>query len=329
MIIGGIIALCTAWVVLKSIFVRGRDLDPGERLDLSANPRLRDVLREVADKIGTRPVDAVYLTPGTEIAVFERGGMTARLRGRAERCLVIGAGVLQGMDLLAFKGILAHEYGHFKNEDTAGGALSLAVRRSIFAMAMGLAAQGTATWYNPAWHFVNRFYKVFVRISHGATRLQEILADRWAAFAYGSEAFARGLTHVVRRSIEFDTHVNRTLNEVIEQKLPLANLYGYSPKPGDDHAKAAEEAEGAIADALSRSASEYDSHPPPCDRIAWVRALAVESPSDERETEAWTLFADRAAIEAKLTADVRERIREEHGVNIAAPTPEAFDAIPA
>ena len=62
---------------------------------------------------------------------------------------------------------------------------------------------------------------------------------------------------------------------------------------------------------------------------ARTNALAVESPSDERETEAWTLFADRAAIEAKLTADVRERIREEHGVNIAAPTPEAFDAIPA
>lgn len=311
----GFFTLVTAWVVIKSVFVRGRDEDPGDRVALSENPRLAEVLAEVAARIGTRPVDAVYLTPGTDVAVFERGGMRARVRGKAERCLVLGAGVLDGMDLQAFKSVLAHEYGHFKNEDTAGGSLGMAVRRSIFAMAIGLAQGGVATWYNPAWHFVSQFHKVFVRISHGATRLQEILADRWAAFAYGSDAFVRGLTHVVRRSVAFDVHVNRTISEVVEQKVALANLYRYQPAPlSEVDAKV----DDAVSESLARTASEYDSHPPPNDRIAWVRALAVAHVSPDADVAAWTLFADRNAIEASMTARVREVIAENHGVAIPA-----------
>jgi hypothetical protein len=44
---------------------------------------------------------------------------------------------------------------------------------------------------------------LFRRISHGATRLQEVLADRTAAGLYGAQAFEEGLRHVVRRQIEF------------------------------------------------------------------------------------------------------------------------------
>lgn len=316
----GFFGLSTAWVVLRSLFVRRREVEPGTPVDLSANPRLRETLDEVAKKVGTRPVDTVYLTPGTEVAVFERGGIRAGLRGTGERCLVLGAGVLEGMDLLAFKAVLAHEYGHFKNEDTAGGAFSLAVRRSMVAMAMGLATSGMATWYNPAWHFVNQFHKVFLRISHGATRLQEILADRWAAFAYGSHAFARGLDHVIRRSVAFDVHVQRTLDEVIERKLPLANLYAYAPAPIAD---LDQEIAAAAEKLLTREASHYDSHPPPKDRIAWVHALAVEHDSADRQEGAWALFAARAEVEAAMTNHVRARIEEQHGVVIpvAAPSP--------
>src|SRR6185295_2261026 len=124
-----------------------------KRLDLGREPAVRELLDEVAAKVGTRAVDAVYLTPGTAVAVFERGGMLKQLRGKSERCLVLGLGVLDGMALAEFKAILAHEYGHFSNRDTAGGGLALSVRRSLLTMAQGLAEGGAATWYNPAWWF--------------------------------------------------------------------------------------------------------------------------------------------------------------------------------
>jgi hypothetical protein len=42
-----------------------------------------------------------------------------------------------------------------------------------------------ATNRNPAWWFATGFYRIFLRVSQGAARLQEILADRRAAEAYG------------------------------------------------------------------------------------------------------------------------------------------------
>src|SRR5207302_10199494 len=123
------------------------------------------------------------------------------------------------------KAVLAHEYGHFVNRDTAGGGFALMVRRSMMAMAFGLAQGGAANWWNPAWWFVNGFHRVFQHISQGASRLQEVLADRWAAAAYGAEAFERGLRHVIVAGVRFEAHTNATLHEVQDGKTPLVNLY--------------------------------------------------------------------------------------------------------
>ena len=304
----------TVGAVLKSLFVRRRDEDPGTLVDLDENPKLRAVLEEVAARVGTRPVDRVYMTPGTEIAVMERGSMLAQMRGKSERCLILGAGVLKGMQVLSFKAVLAHEYGHFQNEDTAGGGFAITVRRSIFTMMLHLVLGGAAAWYNPAWWFVQGFNRLFLVISQGASRLQEVLADRWAAFSYGSEAFEKGLTHVIRRSIRFDAHADASLKEVIENQRALLNLYAYKP----DDAPGAEKIEETFEEVMNREPSAYDSHPAPSHRIAWVRALAVPKPAPCEADEAlvWTLFADRKKVERQMTDVVREQIRERHGIVI-------------
>jgi Zn-dependent protease with chaperone function len=305
-LIVGIIVLTSLWAIAKSIFVRGKDEDPGERLSLADHPKLRAVLDEVAARIGTRPVDSVYVTPGTEIAVLERGGLLRQLRGKSERCLVLGAAVLDGMRVRELKAILAHEYGHFQNEDTAGGGFALAVRRSLMSMAVHLVRGGAASNLNPAWWFVKGFHSVFLRVSQGASRLQEVLADRWAAFAYGSEAFVRGLTHVVARSVRFDAHIAATLGEVVPAKQPLANVYAFVPKEVVDPKKV----EQAVEKAMSRPSSPYDSHPRPVDRIAWVTKIAAEAPAETADDAegAWSLLSGREAIEKRMTDEVRSRL---------------------
>lgn len=324
LIIGAV--LITTWAILKSVVVRASDVEPGTLVALDEHPRLRAVLGEVAERIGTRVVDNVYLTPGTDLAVTERGGgILKQLSGAStERCLILGVGVLDGMRLLEFKSILGHEYGHFQNRDTAGGAFALAVRRSLFTMAGNLAKGGVAAWYNPAWSFLNGFHRLFVRISHGASRLQETLCDRWAAFAYGSEAFERGLRHVVERSIAFDAHANCTLQEVVQQRRPLDNLYAYAPSTAidvDDVARQFEER-------LHAKPSAYDSHPPPWERIETVRRLNTAAHRDPvDDAAAWSLFNDRREIERLMTDVVCARLEKSHGVVIpreeTLPTPES------
>ncbi len=324
-LIAGAVVLGSLWAIVKSVLVRVRDEEPGEKLDLGENPTLRAVLDGVAARIGTRPVDAVYMTPAAEVAVFERGGMLRQVSGKSERCLVLGAAVLDGMSVRELKAILAHEYGHFQNEDTAGGGFALAVRRSVMTMAMHLVRARAASVLNPTWWFVRGFYAVFLRVSQGASRLQEVLADRWAAFAYGPEAFSRGLTHVIDRTVRFDAHLSATLDQVVPKKVALANLYAFVPDAPIDPSKI----EKAIAAAMNRPATPTDSHPRPVDRIAWVTRLeAPVAPDEEGDTdEAWTLLSPRKALEERMTETMRTRLAR-RGIRVQGPQTDARSADP-
>lgn len=305
----------TVIAVITSFFKRPKDEPPGELLDLAEAPRLRALLDEVAGQIGTRPVDRVYLSPGAEIAVFERGGLWAKLRGKGERCLLLGVAVLDGLDERALRAILAHEYGHFSNEDTAGGNFALGVRRSILHSATGLAEMGVAGWHNPAWAFLNGFNSLFLRVSQGASRLQEVLADRWAARTYGADAFERGLRHAIAADLRFELHANATVNEVLEARHGLRNLYTFAPSKLPEQAGRIDE---FVEKIVAAEASPYDSHPCPADRFRWVRALGDGASQTGVGEPAWALFEDRDRIQERMTALICARVAEQTGMVIPA-----------
>jgi Zn-dependent protease with chaperone function len=172
-------------------------------------------------------------------------------------------------------------------------------------LAIGLAQGGAANWFNPAWLFVNGFYRVFLRVSQGASRLQEVLADRWAAMAYGARAFEVGLRHVITAEARFREHAEVSIDEVYQAKQPLQNLYSYVPQRAIDAKKIEEQ----VNEELNRAPSPYDSHPAPRDRFTWVHALPAgpeDAPPDDGD--AWSLFGDRARIEHEMTAEIRDRM---------------------
>jgi Zn-dependent protease with chaperone function len=294
-----VVVVVTIFSILKSLLVMSRDEDPGMRADLEANPRLKSVLEEVAARIGTRPVDSVFLLPGTEFAVMERGGVLKRMRERADRCLLVGVGVLDGFRLNAFRAVLAHEYGHFVNRDTSGGGFALSVRRSMNRMAQGLAASGSKMAFSPAWWFLAAFSRLFARISHGASRLQEVMADRWAVSAYGAAPFSSGLRHVIERSIRFGVHAQLTVLDMQATHTPVNNLYAYTPK----HQASEDEVRRAVDEALSRQPTVYDSHPSPTQRFEWASRIGgPDTRGDGDADDAWQLFEKRREIEVEMTS---------------------------
>lgn len=312
-----VVVAASLWAMAKgvwAVFRRRKEEDPGLPLDVTSHAKLGAVLAEVSGKVGTRNVDRVFLTPGTAMAVFERGSTLATWRGRGERCLVVGGALFSGFSVHSFKAVLAHEFGHFKNEDTAGGAFSLAARRSLQEMIVALARGGAAGRYNPAWLFVEGYYKVFLRISHGASRLQEVLADRWAVVAYGSRSFADGLRHVIVSDLRFNARVSHAVKSAAEANTPLVNLYRLV-----DEVPGAVEIEAAIEAALDRAPGPYDSHPSPKDRLEAANAMGVapEAEDDDGEADVWTLFEDREALERALMADAKRNIERNTGLVLA------------
>lgn len=290
----------TVFAMIKSLFVKVKSEDPGRSLKREEAEGLWQMTDEVAGVLQTRPVDEIRITPGTDLAVYERGTWREKMQDKAKRILILGTGVLNGFKQNDFRCVLAHEYGHFSHRDTAGGDIGLRVRNDILKFYWAMVQAGQASWMNLAFHFLRFYNYLFRRISHGATRLQEILADRVAAQAYGAAAFQGGLTHVIRRSIEFDKVANCEIKQGIETRRPLQNLYEM-PAPeassiGDEFAKA-----------IQRKTTDDDTHPSPTDRFRLIAPLGKPdlTPVDG---EMWDLFKDREAITREMMAIIEKNI---------------------
>jgi Zn-dependent protease with chaperone function len=282
-----------------------RDKDPGRLLTASECPQLWSLTSDVARRMGVRPVERIYITPGTEIAVMERGRALQRLRGNGWRCLLLGLGALPGLRRCAFEAILAHEYGHFSNRDTAGGNLARQVLMSMQQMEFTLAMNGLNSWYNPAWVFINSSSRIFRRVSSGASRLQEILADRNAALAYGVKNITEGLEHMVRRSLLFGPQVANEIERSQRENRRLHNLYTLPPL--DDSGRH-EDFERKYSEAMAHPASPYDTHPPTHDRIALLRQLDAGVPADDNSDLVWDLFDNTEALQAEMTRVIQENV---------------------
>jgi Zn-dependent protease with chaperone function len=307
----GIGALVTVWAILRSLFVRVRDDgDPGLAISEDDAPGLWTMVREVAEEVNTRPVDEIWLTPGTDLAVYERGSLRQRMADRARRALIIGAGVLDGFRQDWMRAVLAHEYGHFSHRDTAGGDVALRVESGMYRFAVALAEAGYAVWWNLGFQFLRLYDKLFRRITHGATRMQEVLADRLAVQKYGLNAFRDGLTHVVRRSIIFDHAANAEITDAVNNKRAIANLYKL-PAPSNEQTGA--ELEKVICQSLERRTSEDDTHPSPADRFRLASRVNT-TPKASHDGPVWELFQNPKVLMDEMTAVVARRISHEAGV---------------
>jgi Zn-dependent protease with chaperone function len=290
-----VVATFTLVAIVRSIFVRPSKGDPGKSLEKSEAPELWRLLTEIASRLSTKPIEKVFITPDTSIAVYERGNWLKKLNRKGERCLLLGLGALPDMTQGEFQAIIAHEYGHFINADTAGGTIANRVRLNIYTMARSLAQSGAATWYNPVWWFVNGFNRIFIRITHGASRLQEIQADRLAASQYGVGNFKTGLEHIIRQSIQFNYLLDQEVKLAMANSTGLQNLY--TVKSIDKMG----EMETEIRKALSEPTSPYDSHPSPMERFDLIRQVIGRGNSMEDNRLMWELIPGSAPLQLEMT----------------------------
>jgi hypothetical protein len=72
--------------------------------------------------------------------------------------------------LNSFRAVLAHEYGHFSNRDTAGGDVAMRVNDHMMKFAQAMYEGGQAVWWNIAFQFLRIYHFIFRRLSHGATK---------------------------------------------------------------------------------------------------------------------------------------------------------------
>jgi len=294
-------AILTVYKMVHSLFVRVNSEEPGRSLSPEEAPGLWSLASEVAENLGTRPLDVIRIAPGTQMAVYERGSYRDRRKDMGRRTLVVGLGLLPGFDQTPFRAVLAHEYGHLSHRDTAGGDVALRVNQDMMKFAYTMAHAGQAVWWNIGFQFLRLYHFLFRRISHGATRLQEVLADRAAARLYGTRPFEEGLRHVIRCQIEFKHFAAREIDEALKSGRALQNVYTLEMQPE----KTLEE---EIDHAINRQTSEDDTHPSPVDRFRLVsRVICQNEPA--LSGPMWNLFTDRDAITKEMSLQIEQAVK--------------------
>jgi tetratricopeptide (TPR) repeat protein len=298
-------ALVTVYKMIRSLFIRVDHEDPGRALREDEAPLLWALVRDVANTISTRPVDEIRVTQGTDIAVYEKGSFTERMGDRGKRILILGVGVLNGFKQNGFRAVLAHEYGHLSHRDTAGGDVALRVNSDMIKFGQALILSGQAVFWNIAFQFLRAYHFIFRRISHGATRLQEVMADRVAVRNYGAPAFQEGLTHVIRRQVEFEDVAYWEVRDAAKAHRAIQNIYDLSPA-------VAERVEDKINEEINRSTSEDATHPGPRERFR-LAARIVCIPQPPAEGMVWDLFADKAGLTSEMSLLIDKQVKAAGG----------------
>jgi tetratricopeptide (TPR) repeat protein len=297
LVIGGLVTIFT---LIRSLFIKVESTDPGRSLKYDEAPGLWDLTRAVAATLKTRPVDEIRITPGTELCVYEKGTWRERSQDKALRVMVLGIGVLNDFKQNGFRAVLAHEYGHFTHRDTAGGEIAIRVNNDMIKFAHAMIVTGQANWWNIAFQFLRIYHFIFRRISHGATRLQEVLADRIAALQYGPLAFEEGLTHVVCKSVEFNHLAVKEIEDCVAVRRTLRNLYELRCEENSN-------LQEQIEKSLNRVTSEDDTHPSPTDRFRLTRKItgANELPATGM---VWDWFKNREGLTTEMTSLVQSEV---------------------
>lgn len=225
--LGGILVITIILIsaIIKSLHLRNIDISDEFLLKRQEAPELYKICADISKKLESKPIDSIYLDHDASISVFESGRIISHFLGNSKRCLVIGIGALKNLSVSQLKSILAHEHGHLYNKDTAGGSFALFVRRSIKSATDIMEADLVNNWYNPSWIYVLLFQKIFVRISQGAARMQEIMADEISAKLFGSDIFSKSLLDITRNQIEFSITSKIELMNALNKGTEPRNIY--------------------------------------------------------------------------------------------------------
>jgi len=295
LLIGSVI---TIYSMIRTLLLKTKFTDPGRELKLEEAPGLYKLIEEVSNSLKTRTIDEVRITYGTDLAVYENGSWKEKQQDKSRRILILGAGIIGDFKKSDFCAVLAHEYGHFSNRDTAGGNIALKVRNDMTKYLYALYVAGQNVWWNLAFQFLRAYDFIFRRISFGSTRLQEILADKVAAQTYGVVAFKNGLTYVIKRDIEFADLIDKNFEE-IRNARPSINIYNTSGRESGN----VEELEKA----LNKKTTEDDTHPSPNDRFMLVSQIdAPTIPEDNSIIK--DLFVNWDSLEQEMRSLIDKQI---------------------
>lgn len=264
------------FTILRAIAPRRQKfVAPGVQVDSGDQPRLMEVVDEIASETQQQPPEETYVTLEPNAAVTQVGG---GLRGHGRRVLIVGLPFARILTAGELRAVLAHEFGHYAGGDTRIGQWVYRTRAAIERTIVGLhdedswgmrAVQRPFIWYGNA----------FLRITNAISRRQEFAADAWAVQVGGAAAHASALRKVHRLAPAFDAFWGQEVVPALE--------VGAQPPVGAGYEQflsvpaISEACDKQLAADLEQAKSDpYSSHPTLPERLAAIGDVSAAPRED-------------------------------------------------
>ncbi|MGW2746173.1 M48 family metalloprotease [Streptomyces sp. NPDC001450] len=305
-------SLAIAWCVVRVVLLShgrgdGRNGPSGLRLTPQEQPELWRRVRDLAERVGTRPPTEIRVIPGAGAMVQEEARWLGWVAG--ERRLFLGVALLIGLTQDELDAVLAHELGHYAHDDTRLGGLLWALRSRLLNTVITLkqraacqeaeekaafaarAARRRAAGKPPPVereptrgpdHYLaivfSAYAKLCLRLTEAVSRRQEYAADLVAARIAGPGTTAAALRRIPALEAADDLYLSHyaLMGQEAGPLPPEGQFYGGLALLLADGTRQAELetlAQQPLPEEISQERSPYDSHPATADRIAALEAL--------------------------------------------------------
>jgi Zn-dependent protease with chaperone function len=277
--------------VLWALFPRFERFEPpSDPLDGTAFPRVEQLVRDVAVRVGHPNPQDLYLTPDANAFA----GRRRRVWYRRPRTVVgVGLVFFEIFDREELASIVAHEMGHHSAGDVLLGPFIYRIRRAIGNALERL--EGSSFWLHLP--FVG-YGELFLRVTRRTSREQELAADALASRISGRAATGRALSRLHELGPLWDAYWQ-------EDVLPVLTC-GFRPPllDGFRHMLASpvirEDISTSARKMRDRAPSPTDTHPSLAERLAALGAVGGISeerpPARPDGARAWFDDVDAAEL---------------------------------
>jgi Zn-dependent protease with chaperone function len=301
-----LVCLVGAFLIAKGCFFMADAFQPpGPELTRESHPKLFAVIDDVAQQMGAKLPQHVYMMSDVNAFVAEVGGWMGVVG--THRVMAIGVGMLNTDNVSQLKATIAHEFGHFDGGDTRLGGFLYRTRASLHRVVGGL---GDSVLSKP----FEAYGKLFMRLTHSISRAQELSADTFSVKVAGKAAHIEGLRREAIGGAMFSEFLQSEVTPLLEEGYKPTNLFEgfrrYLANLGEDGML--KKVEQSLDE---RATDPYDSHPALRERIGFAESLAeVNVPVDDRLAR-WLLSKPDEA-EAEMTRTMLNRVQWKEGAKV-------------
>jgi len=316
--VGGIVGTLMTLFLVKPLFARRPTPPPSRAISHEEHPRLFQFIGAICQEVGARPPSRVDVDCSVNASVHFRQGWSSIADG--DLTLTLGLPLVAGLSARGFGGVLAHEFGHFRQD--AGLRLTFVVRhlsdwlwrvvheRDGFDEQLAEAIEHAGILLAFPLHLADwgirisrGFLWVLMRMGHAACcrllRQMEFDADQQEARIGGSDTFVETSRRIRLLHVGWQQSGPLLARSWRERRLP-DDLATYIRHLADS---LPEETRNAIEDAARNGKTDtFDTHP--CDAEREAAALALGAPGKiDVDEPASALFSEFPAVCREVTRE--------------------------